>query len=75
VAKEFRYEPLHPATFSWKITREHVIIEKIIGKGAFGQVAKETAMGLRGRPQKTLVAVKMLKGAKYSHIFPYLLIS
>ena len=37
-------------------------IEKIIGKGAFGQVAKATVDFLRGMPQKTLVAVKMLKG-------------
>ena len=67
-----QYAPLHPATPSWEIPREHVTIEKIIGKGAFGQVAKGTAMGLRGRTQKTLVAVKMLKGAKYTHIFPHL---
>ena len=36
-------------------------IEKIIGKGAFGQVAKGTAIGLRGKHGKTTVAVKMLK--------------
>ena len=65
------YAPLHPSTLSWEIPREHVTIEKIIGKGAFGQVAKGTAMGFRGRPQKTLVAVKMLKGDKYIRIFPY----
>ena len=66
-----QYAPLHPSTISWEIPREHVTIEKIIGKGAFGQVAKGTAIGLQGRTQKTLVAVKMLKGAKYMHIFPY----
>jgi len=38
-----------------------VTIEKIIGKGAFGQVAKGTAIGLRGTPGKTTLAVKMLK--------------
>jgi len=65
------YAPLHPSTLSWEIPREHVTIEKIIGKGAFGQVAKGTAIGLRGRPQKALVAVKMLKGAKYIHIVSY----
>ena len=64
-----QYAPLHPAKLSWEIPREHVTIEKIIGKGAFGQVAKGTAMGLRGRPHKTLVAVKMLKGANYIHTF------
>ena len=67
-----QFEPLHPATLSWEIPREHVTIEKIIGKGAFGQVAKGTAMGLRGRPQKTLVAVKMLKGATYTYIRRYI---
>ena len=32
-----------PSTFSCEIPRENVVIEKIIGKGAFGQVAKGTA--------------------------------
>ena len=58
------YAPLHPSTLSCEISRKNVTIEKIIGKGAFGQVAKGSAIGLRGRPQTTLVAVKMLKGAK-----------
>ena len=59
-----QYAPLHPSTRSWwEIPRENVTIEKIIGKGAFGQVAKGTAGGLRGRSPKTQVAVKMLKGA------------
>lgn len=57
-----QYAPLHPSTRSFEIPREHVTIEKIIGKGAFGQVAKATATGLGGSSQKTLVAVKMLKG-------------
>ena len=60
-----QYAPLHPSTRSWEVPRQHVTIEKIIGKGAFGQVAKGTVIGLRGRPRKTLVAVKMLKGVKY----------
>ena len=54
--------PLHPSTLSWEIEKQYVTIEKIIGKGAFGQVAKGTAAGLRGRPGKMIVAVKMLKG-------------
>ena len=57
-----QYAPLNPSTRLWEIPRHHVTIEKIIGKGAFGQVAKATADGLRGMPQKTLVAVKMIKG-------------
>ena len=58
-----QYAPLHRSTRSWEIPRENVIIEKIIGKGAFGQVAKGTAVGLRGTSPKTQVAVKMFKGA------------
>ena len=60
-AQSADYAPLHPSTRSWEVARQHVTIEKTIGKGAFGQVAKGTAMGLRGRPGKTTVAVKMLK--------------
>ena len=56
------YAPLHPSTRSWEVSRDHVTIEKIIGKGAFGQVAKGTATDLRGRPGRTTVAIKMLKG-------------
>ena len=55
------YAPLHPLTPSWEVGRDHVTIEKIIGKGAFGQVAKGTAVELRGRPGTTTVAIKMLK--------------
>ena len=56
------YAPLHPSTRSWEIPRNDVTIEKVIGKGVFGQVAKGTAKNLRGRPANTPVAVKMLKG-------------
>ena len=56
------YEPLRPSTCCWEVPRHHVTIEKIIGKGAFGQVAKGTAVGLRGGPETTTVAIKMLKG-------------
>ena len=56
------YAPLHPSTSSWEIPRSSVTIEKVIGKGTFGQVAKGTAIDLRGRPGNTPVAVKMLKG-------------
>ena len=67
-----QYAPLHPSTGPYEVSRENITIEKIIGKGAFGQVAKGAAIGLRGRPQTTLIAVKMLKGAKClykSHYF------
>ena len=56
------YAPLHPSTRSWEVPRQHVTVEKIIGKGAFSQVAKGIAINLRGRPGKTQVAIKKLKG-------------
>ena len=59
------YAPLHPSTRSWETPRSNVTIEKVIGKGAFGQVAKGTAVDLWGRPGNTSVAVKMLKGNPY----------
>ncbi|CAH3158634.1 unnamed protein product, partial [Pocillopora meandrina] len=55
------YVPLHPLTRCWEVPGHNVTIEKIIGKGAFGQVAKGTAVGLRGSPETTTVAIKMLK--------------
>ena len=60
-----QYAPLHPSNRSWEVPRQHVTLEKIIGKGAFGQVAKGTVISLRGHPRKTLVAIKKLKGMKY----------
>ena len=58
------YASLDPHTCSYEIPREHVTIKKIVGKGAFSQVAKATADNLQGRTKKTLVAVKMLSGTK-----------
>ena len=57
------YMPLHPLGRSWEINREQVKIIKVIGKGAFSQVAKATARNVRGDEEYTTVAVKMLKGA------------
>ena len=57
------YVPLHPGTRSWEMERQAVIIEKVIGKGAFGQVAQGKASNLRGREETITVAIKMLKGA------------
>ena len=59
------YAPLHPGTLSWEVPRESVIIEKIIGKGAFGQVAQGKASQLRGTKETTKVAIKMLKGDEF----------
>ena len=58
------YASLDPYTRSCEIPREHVTIKQIVGKGAFGQVAKATADNLQGRTKKTLVAVKLLSGTK-----------
>ncbi|PFX24017.1 Proto-oncogene tyrosine-protein kinase receptor Ret [Stylophora pistillata] len=55
------YAPLCPLTRSWENPRVHVTIENIIGKGSFGQVAKGTAVGLRGKPETTTMGIKMLK--------------
>ena len=59
-----QYEPLNPSSISYEILRQDVIIEKIIGKGAFGQVARGKVKGLHGRQRVTQVAVKMLKGTR-----------
>ena len=56
------YMPLHPSTRSWEISRRQVNIVKVIGKGAFSQVAKATVNNLRGSQDNLTVAVKMLKG-------------
>ena len=56
------YASLALKTRSWEVPRESLTIKKIIGKGAFGQVAKATATDLHGAPGETIVAVKMLKG-------------
>ena len=54
--------PIHPSTRSWEINRELVEIIKVIGKGAFSQVAKATAWSISDKEECTTVAVKMLKG-------------
>ena len=59
------YAPLDLRTRSWEVAREDVIIQKIIGKGAFGQVAKGTAKNLSFRSGTGNVAIKMLKGINH----------
>ena len=56
------YAPLDPATRSWEVSRENVTIEKVIGKGSFGQVAQGTAWNLPFDKRTATVAVKMVKG-------------
>ena len=62
------YMPLHPSGRSWEISREQVTVIKVIGKGAFSQVAQAIVRDMRGRRENITVAVKMLKG-KYPLIF------
>ena len=59
------YAPLDLRTRSWEVARDDVIIEKIIGKGAFGQVAKGRAKNLSFRSGTGNVAIKMLKGINH----------
>ena len=56
------YMPLHPSTRSWEISRRQVNIVKVIGKGAFSQVAKATVNDMHGGQDTLTVAVKLLKG-------------
>ena len=56
------YMPLLHSTRSWEIRRRQVNIVKVIGKGAFSQVAKATVNDMRGSQDNLTVAVKMLKG-------------
>ena len=64
VNSDQEYMPLNPATKlrNWEISREHVHVIKMIGKGAFSQVAKAMAWNINGIKGLTIVAVKMLKG-------------
>lgn len=61
------YAPPHPGTRSWEVPRESVIIEKIVGRGAFGQVAQGKASQLPGLKETTKVAIKMLKGSQFCY--------
>ena len=60
------YMSLHPSTRSWELKREQVDIIKVIGKGAFSQVAQATVKNARGYQEHITVAVKMLKGVSSS---------
>ncbi|XP_068685587.1 fibroblast growth factor receptor 3-like [Montipora foliosa] len=55
------YMPLHPSGRSWEVSREDVHVIKVIGKGAFSQVAQATVKNVRASQEETTVAVKMLK--------------
>lgn len=53
----------NPSKKDWEIPRESLVFVKVIGKGAFGQVAKGMAMGIDSSKENRLVAIKMLRGA------------
>ena len=61
-APNVEYAPLDMRTRSWEVERNNVKVERIIGKGASGQVAKGTAKKLPLRSGATVVAIKMVKG-------------
>lgn len=50
------------ARSSWEVRRTDVTIVKVIGKGAFCQVAKAKAWNLNEAKGVTTVAAKMLRG-------------
>jgi len=54
-----RYLSLTPSR--WEISPKQIDLRTILGNGAFGEVWKAVAYGLRGRPGETTVAVKRLK--------------
>ena len=53
--------PMVPMTRSWEVPLDKVNIVKVIGKGAFGRVAKATVEKLHNLKGTATVAVKMLK--------------
>ncbi|XP_067030254.1 fibroblast growth factor receptor-like isoform X2 [Acropora muricata] len=61
LAPNVEYAPLDVRTRSWEVERNDVKVERIIGKGAFGRVAKGTAKNLSLRSGVTSVAIKMVK--------------
>ena len=64
------YMPLSPSSRSWEVAGNTITVNKVIGKGAIGQVAKGTAENLPGKKGKTTVAIKMLKSKSLGHMFP-----
>ena len=58
----------NPSEKNWEIPRESLVFVKVIGKGAFGQVAKGMATGIDNSKESRLVAIKMLKGAMLDRV-------
>ena len=69
------YQALHHVTVDWEIARNKVSNIKIVGQGAFGQVAKATAMDVQGMQGERTVMIKMTKGLLHHFTlflnFPY----
>ncbi|KAL9964653.1 hypothetical protein ACROYT_G028327 [Oculina patagonica] len=51
----------NPTERDWEVPRESLVFVKVIGKGAFGQVAKGMAHGIDNNTENRLVAIKMLR--------------
>ena len=52
----------NPNEKDWEIPLESVVLVKVIGKGAFGQVAKGMVKEFDKDSGNRLVAIKMLRG-------------
>ena len=62
----------NPNEKDWEISLESVVLVKVIGKGAFGQVAKGMVKGFDKDSGNRLVAIKMLRGkAKWLYCYKY----
>lgn len=55
----FEYEL--PLDRAWEFPRERLVLGSMLGEGAFGQVFKAEAYGIKEDEARTVVAVKMLK--------------
>lgn len=54
--------PSFSVDIEWEIPREHLKVEKVIGRGAFGVVSRGLALNLPERPGWSVVAVKSIQG-------------
>ncbi|KAM9849766.1 platelet-derived growth factor receptor beta [Aulostomus maculatus] len=55
-------DPIHlPYDLAWEMPRDHLVLGRTLGSGAFGRVVEATAYGLAHSQSSTKVAVKMLK--------------
>ncbi|XP_073342514.1 platelet-derived growth factor receptor beta [Pagrus major] len=55
-------DPIHlPYDLAWEMPRDHLVLGRTLGSGAFGRVVEATAYSLTHSQSSTKVAVKMLK--------------